>query len=318
MSSAANAKNFMDWRSPKSERDTPSSYDPDEYPNYPQRFPSSSNQLRQQKSRRSTSGSLLSSYDESAGSSLKNTASHFKRENYDQSMFSEQDSADLSFPMEEPLRQLHLEDRTPQSTYPDSNTYHHSTLNPSLHTMRSRPGMKRKPSRSPPPDRSHEANANANAQLLAAAAMHPSQRISPGGRYGQSQGSISSQSSLGARNNSYASSTGQLSVGGSSITSFDQHSSGGISPSSEQQHYQQQNGQDSPYVTSIPVNPSPRHARSQQPYPQGPLEDQDIDQKPQLTPNPHRNTLPNMQSQALICHCCPKKPKKFDTPEQLR
>ena len=320
-SSAASARNFMDWRSPKPERDTPSSFDPDEHPPYPQRFPSSSNILRQQKSRRSTSSSLLSSYDEEfAGSSLKNTANHFKRENYDQPIFSEQDSTDPTFHMQEPLRQLHLEDRTPQNNYPDSSTYYHSASNPSLHKIGSRPGMKRKPSRSPPPppNRSHEANA----QLLAAAAMHPdfqrnpSQRVSPGGRFGQSQGSISSQSSFGARNNSYASSAG-LSVGGSSITSFDQHSPRGISPSSDQQHYQH-DGQDSPYVSSLPMNQSTRNTRSQQQYPQAPLEDQDIDQKPIITPNPHRHTIPNMQSQALICQCCPKKPKKFDTPEQLR
>ena len=319
-SAAASAKNFMDWRSPKPERETPSSFDPEEHPPYPQRFPSSSNVLRQQKSRRSTSGSLLSSYDEEvAGSSLKNTANQFKRENYEP-IFSEPDSADPTFPMEEPLRKLHLEDRSPQSTYPDSSAYYHSTSNPSLHKMGSRPGMKRKPSRSPPPppDRSHEANA----QLLAAAAMHPdyqhntSQRVSPGGRFGQSQGSISSQSSFGARNNSYASSAG-LSVGGSSMTSYDPHSPGGISPSTEQQHYQN-NGQDSPYVNSLPMNQTTRNTRSQQQYPQIPLEDPEVDQKPIITPNPHRHTIPNMQSQALICQCCPKKPKKFDTPEQLR
>lgn len=321
-SSAASAKSFTGWRSPKHERSRLSPADSDQDFYYPQRFPSSTNVLRQQKSRRSTSGSLLSSYDESAA---KNTASErttFKRESYDQSMFSEPDSADPTFPM----RHLHLEDRTPLSQHPDSSKYHHSALNPSLHTSRSRPGMKRKPSQSPP--QSHEANA----QLLAAAGMNADlynqrigqQRVSPVGRFGQNQGSFSSQSSAGPRNNSYASSTG-LSVGGSSITSLDQHSPGSISPpSDQQQHYQQQhNGQDSPYVTSLPMNPNPRSTRSQpQPqYPQAPLEnypDPSIDQKPQVDPNQRRPPPPNMQSHAFICACCPKKPKKFDTPEELR
>ena len=321
ISSAMKATHPVDRRNPNAERSAPSSFDVGNDSHYPQRFPSSSNVSRQQKSRRSTSGSLLSSYDELAGNSLKNTASYIKRENYEQPMFSEQDSVDPTFPM----RQLHLEDRPPLSNYSDPDPYYNSSSHHSLHTSRSRPGMKRKPSPSPPPDRSHDRSQAANAQLLAAAGMNAdpfqrntSQRVSPGSRFGQSQGSISSQSSLGARNNSYASSTG-LSVGGSSMTSFDQHSPGTLSPSSEpQQHYQQHNGQDSPYVTSLAMNPSARNTRSQQQYPQGPLEDQDIDQKPQISPDPRRGNVPNMQSQALICQCCPKKPKKFDTPEQLR
>ena len=314
MTAGMSAHDHMTWRSPKAERSTPSSFDPMDHSYYPQRFPSSNDVSRQQKFRRSTGGSLLSSYDELAGNPLKNTASSIKRENNEQPMFSEQDSVDPTFPM----RQLHLEDRSPLSRYPDPDTQHHPSPSRALHTSRSRPGMKRKPSQSPPPDRSH-------AQLLAAAGMNTdpyprntSQRVSPGGRFGQSQGSISSQSSLSARNNSYASSTG-LSVGGSSITSFDQHSPGTLSPSSEQQqHYQQHNGQDSPYVTSLSMNPSARNTRSQQQYPQAPLDDPEIDPKSQLASDQRRGTVPNMQSQALICQCCPKKPKKFDTPEQLR
>ncbi|KAK4696770.1 hypothetical protein P7C71_g1205, partial [Lecanoromycetidae sp. Uapishka_2] len=188
--------------------------------------------------------------------------------------------------------------------------------------------MKRPASQSPPPPQSHEANA----QLLAAAGItataelynqrNTQQRRSPVGRFGQNQGSFSSQSSTGPRNNSYASSA-ELSVGGSSVTSLGQHSPGRISPSSEQQqHYQQQhNGQDSPYVTSIPMNSNPRNTRSQPQYPQAPLEnypDPSIDQESQVDPNQRRPGIPNMQSHAFICQCCPKKPKKFDSPEELR
>ena len=335
--SGGNPNSFTQWRSPTFERSTPSSStaDPQQRQQYPQRFPTSGTVLRQQKSRRSTSGSsLLSSYDESAGdfkmtaSGTSERTSPLKRENYDPGMFPETDSADSTFPMEDSVRHLQLEDLTPTSSYPDPNPYHHSSSRPSLHTSRSRPGMKRKQSQSPPPDLSHAANA----QLLAAAGMNTDpyrnashhQRLSPGHPYGQSQGSISSQSSAGPRNNSYASSAG-LSVGGSSITSLDQHSPGTISPSSEQQshHYQQHNGQDSPYVMSLPMNQPPRNTRSQpqQQYPPPPLDnppDPSIDQKPQMNPGQRRSNGPNMQSSAFICQCCPKKPKKFDTEQELR
>lgn len=323
-SSASSAKNPMGWRSPKHERNalSPADSEPDLY--YPQRFPSSTNVLRQQKSRRSTSGTLLSSYDESAAKNTANERTTFKRENYDQNMCSEPDTADPTFPMS----YLHLEDRIPISQYPDSGNYYQPNPTPSLHTSRSRPGMKRKPSQSPPPPQSHEGT-----QFLAAAGINasadlyhqrnaPQQRVSPVGRFGQNQGSFSSQSSAGPRNNSYASSA-ELSVGRSSVTSLGQHSPGRISPSSEQQqHYHQQhNGQDSPYVTSLPMNPNPRNTRSQPQYTQAPLEnypDPSIDQTSQTDPNQRRLGVPNMQSHANICQCCPKKPKKFDTPEELR
>ena len=323
ISSAVSAKSFMDWRSPKDQRSPLAPTDPDQDAQYPQRFPSSTNVLRQQKSRRSTSGSLLSSYDESAVKKLASARTSFKPEIYDHS---EQDSADPIFPM----RHLHLEDRTSQNQYSDSNTYPRLTSNPSLHTSRSRPGMKRAASQSPP---AHEAST----QMLPAGAIgaelynqrNNQQRVSPGGRFVQNQSSFSSQSSTGPRNNSYASSAG-LSVGGSSYTSLDQQSSGGLSPSSEQQHYHQQhNGQDSPYVNVMPMNSGPRNTRSQQQqqqqqqqqYPQPPLEnypDPSMDQKPQMDNTQRRPNGPNMQSHAFICQCCPKKPKKFDTPDELR
>lgn len=340
--SGASGRDFHGWRSPTLDRSTPSSaVDSEQYPQYPQRFPSSTNILRQQKSRRSTSGSLLSSYDESAATPVKSTASKaserigvLKRESYDQGMFSETDAADSTFRMEDSVRQLQLDDRLPlNSTKPTIDTipFYHPSSNRSLHTSRSRPGMKRKQSQSPPPDLS--GSHAANAQLLAAAGMntepyrntsqYPAQRLSPVHRFGQPQGSISSQSSTGRRNNSYASSAG-LSVG-SSITSLDQHSPGTISPSSEQQakHYQHQNTQDPHYITTLPMNQDPRNTRPPPPqqYPQAPLEnpsDPSIDQKPQTNQSQRRNPGPNMQSNAFICSCCPKKPKKFETMQQLR
>ena len=336
ISSAGSAHSSMGWRSPPS-----SAHDSDQYPHYPQRFPSSTSVLRQQKSRRSTNGSLLSSYDESAANSLNNTANTvseratpLKRESYEHANFFEHESADSTFPMEDSVRKLRLEDRPPHHTNnPDSLPHFYKHPNPSLHTARSRPGMKRKPSQSPPPDPAHEANApfaavgGTNADLYqrnTSTPQHPSHRLSPGGRqFAQNQGSFSSQSSAGPRNNSYASSAG-LSVA-SSATTIDQNSPG-ISPSSEQQQqqhlYQQHNGQDSPYVTSLPMNQASRNTRSQQQYPQPPLENHPTppaDQKPQNVQNQRKNNAPpNMQPPSFICGCCPKKPKKFDTLEELR
>ncbi|CAD6590968.1 MAG: hypothetical protein ASARMPRED_005129 [Alectoria sarmentosa] len=236
--------------------------------------------------------------------------------------------------MEDSVRKLRLEDRPLLSSNPDSLPYHYRHSNPSLHTSRSRPGMKRKPSQSPPPDPAQEANApfaavgGNNTDPYArntSTPQHPSHRVSPLGRqFAKNQGSFSSQSSAGPRNNSYASSAG-LSVGASSITTLDQHSPG-ISPSSEQQQqqllYQQHDGQDSPYVTSLPMNQGPRNTRSQQQYPQAPLETHltpPIDQKPPNLQNQRKNNAPpNMQPSSFICGCCPKKPKKFDTLEELR
>ena len=335
-SSITNPNSFTDWRSPPS-----SAHESDQHAYYPQRFPSSTNVQRQQKSRRSTSGSLLSSYDESAANSLSlnNTAStiserpsRLKRESYDPTKNWEADSADSTFPMEDSVSKLRLEDRPPPNSKLESLPYYYKRSNPSLHTSRSRPGMKRKPSQSPPPDPAHEANSSLapvggnNTDLYqrnVSTPQHPSHRLSPVGRqFAQNQGSFSSQSSAGPRNNSYASSAG-LSVA-SSITTLDQHSPG-ISPSSEQQQqllYQQHNGQDSPYVTSLPINQGPRNNRSQQQYPQAPLENHPtppLDQKAQNLQNQRKNNAPpNMQQPSFICVCCPKKPKKFETLEELR
>ena len=370
----------MDWRSPPL-----SAHETEQYPHYPQRFPSSTNVQRQQKARRSTNGSLLSSYDESAANSnsqkknnnTANTAntvserpSPLKRESYEHAKFFEHEPADSTFPMEDSVRKLRLEEDRPPPHHNHHNHHHqnnhhnhnnlnnlesssssssnsislssipyfykHSNPSSALHNSRSRPGMKRKPSRSPPPDpTSHEANPSPFAsvggnntdiyhQRNTSTPQHPNtHRLSPGGRQFQNQGSFSSQSSAGPRNNSYASSAG-LSVA-SSVTTLDQNSPG-ISPSSEQQQqqhlYQQHNGQDSPYVTSLPINQASRNTRSQQQYPQAPLENHPtppVDQKPQILQNQRKNnTAPNMQPPSFICGCCPKKPKKFDTLEELR
>ena len=234
---------------------------------------------------------------------------HSNRGSYDQGMFADHDT---DFPMEETggLRQLNIDDRTPP-------------LNAAGHSPLSKHGMKRRAS-SPPRDAAVDER-----QTLHAATSHGdlnqrrvvasgATRTSPNQRYQHpSHGSVSSTSSAGMRNGSYASSTG-LSAAGSSMTSyssFDRHSPGGVSPSSDVDA-----AQDSPYVTAVSLNPSPH------------------DPLPTSRIRHHSTTPPESKSAArkmsnlhaakqtagskigglYICECCPKKPKKFDNPDDLR
>ncbi|KAL9098048.1 MAG: hypothetical protein Q9163_006213 [Psora crenata] len=126
--SASSTVSYMDYRSPTLDHSSRSStIDSESFSQYPQRFPSCTNVQRQQKSRRSGSGSLLSQFDESAYI----TTNEVKRENYDQPIFSEHDS---TFRMEETVRHLHLDDRTTPKNQPDPLQYFHmaplNTLQP--------------------------------------------------------------------------------------------------------------------------------------------------------------------------------------------
>lgn len=332
---AGSAKNFMEYRSPTMGHLTRSStIDSESYPPYAPPFSPAHNGMRRQKSRRSDSGCLLSNpdsnsnyagfVDESALSkNTKNTSSSpakVKRENYDLAGFPESDSTSR---MEEKVRHLHLEDRSNPPYYPDSANLRcpPSSAHP-LHSSHSRLGMKRK-QLSPPSEVSQE-EARLHAQLQHAAnSAQQYQTNAPQFLQAQSaahfaphQGSISSQSSGGYRDNSYASSGGP-SVGGSSYTSIDQQSSGGVSPSSEQQHFQHLNTQD---FNSSPMNPAARNTRAG-PYPQPPQPNDTRStpaRKTNENPSQRRSTAPNIQSNMWICGCCPKKPKKFDTQAQLR
>jgi len=154
---------------------------------------------------------------------------------------------------------------------------------------------------------------------LAAHALDSSQRPSaarsPTMRHQLKHGSVSSTSSS-VRQNSYASSVG-LSVTGSSMTSMsssiDRFSPGGVSPSDSQvSPYTSSTSQKSP-ATSITQFRKPLQTSQ--------------DNKPILSArNPSTQTSmsevqPSPTSRIgapLICECCPKKPKKFDTADELR
>lgn len=174
--------------------------------------------------------------------------------------------------------------------------------------------MKRRAS-SPPRDASHddksslhslgtgsEARRTAHLSANRASTFHPS------------HSSISSTSSGGLRNGSYASS-GALSFGGSSITSVSSHdrlSPSGISPSAEQH-----DGRDSPYGTPASLNPSPRSSLSRPHQRTSSVETKSSaaaiarkmssDNQGQLRSNNNASELQGV----YMCECCPKKPKKF-------
>lgn len=127
---------------------------------------------------------------------------------------------------------------------------------------------------------------------------------------------LSAASSLSIRTSGSYSSA--LSIGGSSMTSlspYDRPSPGGLSPSSDLDTFHEKSilNPNSPVAPVIPL-PRPVMAASS-------LE-------PPLTDATGKMSMPPMMSAPktvgpklgglYICDCCPKKPKKFDSPDDLR
>lgn len=271
--------------------------------------------------------------------------SRHKRGSYDQSQSGYADgdpgglgesglsvSSVTDFPMEETaLRQLHLEDPPLSSlgSLPSSSYYFSSASNSHSSASDSRLGMKRRAS-SPPPEAPHDdkppsllvgnpSSEHYQRNTTSSTAHLSANRSSPQNRFAPAHGSVSSASSSGLCNGSYASSNG-LSVGSSitSISSHDRLSPGGISPSSEQQH----SGRDSPYVSSLPLNSSPQDSLSR-PQQRPPPESKStavIARKMSGQPSaqPKHSGAPKIQANVHICECCPRKPKKFDTLQELK
>lgn len=287
LSSAASTRSYMAFRSPSCDSNAPSSaIDSERYAHV------------RNCGRRSGSGSI--NFDDAL-----RLASRSNRGSYDQSVFADQDT---DFPMEETggMRQLRIDDRTPPGS--------------EGHSPGSKLGVKRKPSREAlRDDKAPLQAANLSNDLhhrRASGHLCPT-RASPVHRFQPAHGSVSSTSSASIRNGSYASSAG-LSAGGSSMTSmssYDRLSSGGISPSSELDL-----GHDSPYMTSVNLDPSPRsslsksHQRSLSESKQpGPASARKMSGD---AANVSRHGASKLQG-VFICECCPKKPKRFDSEEEL-
>lgn len=224
------------------------------------------------------------------------------RGSYDHSIFSDHD-----FAMEESgMRDLNINDRSP----PGQEEYQSCPKG----------GLKRRAS-SPPSEAAREdrptASGNNDLYHRRSAQMLVS-RNSPVSRFQANQGSLSSASSLSQRTGSFASSYA-LSTAASSMTSYSGEqrlSPGALSPAAETDL-----GPVSPYAATRSLNPSPRSSLSRPPHQRG-LSENDPSQSRKMSTesilHSRQNSIAGRIPGTYICECCPKKPKKFDTEDELR
>ncbi|KAF1975917.1 hypothetical protein BU23DRAFT_56756 [Bimuria novae-zelandiae CBS 107.79] len=241
-------------------------------------------------------------------------ASSVHRGSYDHSMFTESE-----FGMEESgMRDLNINERSPVG----SDEYQTGANG----------GLKRRAS-SPPSEAAREDRPTGggnvdlyhrrSAQMLVSRNT-PSATNSP--RYptfhgSTIQGSLSSVSNLSQRTASFASSFGFSAA--SSITSYsgDQRlSPSALSPSAETELVPV-----SPYAASRSLNPSPRGLLSRSHHQRGLSESEHHSVHHSVRKMSTDSILQSRQNSiasrivgAYICECCPKKPKKFDSEEELR
>ena len=229
------------------------------------------------------------------------SSSQQHRGSYDQSVFSEQE-----FTMEENgLRDLNINDRSPSG----SDEYQ----------LGSKCGLKRRAS-SPPSEAAREDRptvGGGNDLYHRRSAQMLVNRNSPVSRFHANQGSLSSASSLSQRTGSFASSYGLSAA--SSATSYSGEprlSPGALSPSTETEF-----GPVSPYAASSSLNPSPRGSLSRTHHQRG-LSENEPTQHRKMSgdslAHSRQNSVSNKIQGLFICECCPKKPKKFDSEEELR
>ena len=237
--------------------------------------------------RRSGSSSVMSIGDDTSSVTSRS------RESYDPRISPDHD---VDFHMEEAgLRRLHLDDySTRQDAYSPGSTA----------------GQKRRAS-SPPGDEGHSLHTVGSASDLYRRRESAS-RTSPAPRFHSNSGSVSSTASA-PRSNSYVSA---LSAGASSMTSLNSYerlSPGGISPGASDMS-------DSPYVTSLSLNPSPHGSLSRANHNRTISETRPLMTSRKFSDgmsHAKHNGAPKMQG-VFMCECCPKKPKKFDSQEELK
>lgn len=238
-------------------------------------------------------------------------SSRSNRGSYDQGVFSDVEG-EFSVDESGQSRQLHSE-RTPP--YLDSMSSHSKQQ-----------GMKRRAS-SPPRELTgddrhtlHKATSNGDLASRRMSGLPFSGAVSPGSRYPPSHGSLSSASSASFRTSASYSSSASLSVGGSSMTSissYDRLSSGGLSPKSELEQCQDKTvlNQPSPSgsLAGVPAAKGPQYTNPTDPKSTSSNRKMSV-QTALNAPKPNGPKIGGM----YICECCPKKPKKFDTLEELR
>ena len=231
----------------------------------------------------------------------------------------------------------------PPAIHAQQNIHHATQAHLRHRASHSRSGMP--PKRSAEDDVAAQDNRGADTKRR----TQNTQRASPSHPTTQShptQASYSSTSSAGLPNGSYASSAG-LSVGGSSLTSISSHDR--LSPSNITPTTEQSDGRTSPYLSNLSLEPTLRNSNPQaqsQPQAQPPLppppapiqaqaqapvsalstsdaqataaaaHSMASDNSAQQQPPP--SAPQQLQANLFICDCCPKKPKKFDTQDELQ
>jgi hypothetical protein len=230
--------------------------------------------------------------------------SRSNRGSYDPGVFSDIEG---EFSTDEPAAPRQFILREPTPPYPDP----------------SRLGMKRRassPPREPICDDRHTLHVTTSNGDLSQRRLsgHPSTNsLAVNPNYATSQRTLSAASSLSIRTGSYSST---LSIGGSSMTSlspYDRPSPGGLSPSSDLDTYHEKSilNPCSPVALAQPVVlarlPGPASLEPPATDATGKMS------VPTTIMNVPKPAAPKIGG-LFICDCCPKKPKKFDNPEDLR
>ena len=228
---------------------------------------------------------------------FEDSASH--RGSYDQAMFNQEDLME-----EGPMSHLHIHDRSPG----------HDDRHSGAKT-----GTKRRAS-SPPTEASREERSSVSSasgqsevsQRRTAQAL--SHRDSVPSRVHPSHSSVSSASSFGPRHGSLGSSLGVLSIP-SSATSYN---SGRVSPGTFSPGYDTELRIGTPYSGSSRANPSLSSTSSQHQRTVSETTQPLTQPVPSGSASHSRNSSISHMQRVFICECCPKKPRKFETEEELR
>lgn len=224
------------------------------------------------------------------------------RGSYDHSIFPDHD-----FGMEENgMRELNINDRSPA----ESEDYQSGPKG----------GLKRRAS-SPPSEAAREdrpTTSGHNDLYHRRSAQMLVNRNCTASRFQAAPGSLSSTGSVGQRTGSIGSSYG-FSTAASSMTSYggDQR----LSPNALSPLGEKELSPVSPYAANRSLDPSPRGSLSRPQHQRGFSETEHPQIRKMSTESmlhSRQNSIASRIPGAYICECCPKKPKKFDSEEDLR
>ncbi|TKA71079.1 hypothetical protein B0A49_04317, partial [Cryomyces minteri] len=224
------------------------------------------------------------------------------RGSYEQNVF-----IDREYPTEESaMRDLNINDRSPSADD------YQAIAKAGLKRRASSP--QREPSRE---ERSSVSSMSGHADLYHRRSIQLlANRNSPVSRFHTNNGSVSSVSSLGPRDGSMASCYGLSAASSATSYSSEHLSPGALTPAVVEADF----GPASPYAASKSLNPSPQGSLTRTPHQRTPPENEPIRNRKMSVPSTahsRQNSIPKLQGM-FICECCPKKPKKFDSEDELR